>query len=291
MDACASARVCVGAALNTKEFFETAALFNTRNGIQAGSGTSEIMKTFKIVAEREKGTLRQIERAQALTQMLFRRESVSGKQVISEVIALSPSSNQFNLFLSEIARQVPKLLDPKRRVGLQGKNHLSVATWIETGDVRLLLGSDLEERGISGLGWAAVLGLSRTFADASVFKVPHHGSATGFNPGVSARMLLQPPLLILTPWVLGGSSLPAPTDAARILASTPYAFITADPSQKAAQTHRPYAVESEIRAIAGRSLKTLPQMGHLRLRTKLIGGGALWGVETFGSARHLAKLN
>src|SRR5262249_25629463 len=142
---------------------------------------------------------------------------------------LSPSDEELQRFLASIAALIPTPIPPvtKSRLPNPGQNDLSVVTWIKIGTIQILLGADLEEHGVRGRGWTAVLASgTRPPGVASLFKIAHHGSTNGHHDGVWSDMLVNAPFAVLTPWTLGGSDLPQPNDVGRIRNLTPNAFST-----------------------------------------------------------------
>jgi hypothetical protein len=113
---------------------------------------------------------------------------ITGATSRCELTALSPSHLEFQRFLGAMGQLVPQTKTTKRRFPSPAPNDLSVVAWLRIGSLRILLGADLEEHGVAGRGWAAVLNSStRPKGKASVFKVAHHGSVTGHHDGGRAR--------------------------------------------------------------------------------------------------------
>ena len=109
----------------------------------------------------------------------------------------------------------------------QPPNRTAVALWIETGAVSVLLGADLEETSEPGTGWSVIVqSKERRSGKASVFNVPHHGSATSYAPEVWSEMLAVDPIAILTAFIKGRVTLPTADEANRIKEHTPRAYTT-----------------------------------------------------------------
>src|SRR5262249_29440463 len=99
-----------------------------------------------------------------------------------EMWALSPS--QYEIFLAK--RSIGELTiprtGPQTRIPVRNPNHAAVAIGVLVGNNHILLGSDLEESGDTRVGWSAVVAsANRPKLDASVFKIPHHGSRTAHH--------------------------------------------------------------------------------------------------------------
>jgi len=118
---------------------------------------------------------------------------------------------------------LPKEGESKRRIPSISPNDVAVVLWIKAGDLVVLLGSDLENR-----GWVEILqSTTRPAGIASAFKVPHHGSENAHEPNVWKRMLEPNPHAVLTPWSKGGRTLPKKSDTQRILSCTQNAYASA----------------------------------------------------------------
>jgi hypothetical protein len=90
-----------------------------------------------------------------------------------------------------------------------------------------LLGADLEEPGDGRFGWSAVVSNpGRPDLRSSVFKVPHHGSATAHHDDTWEQLITPAPYAAATPYKLGGNVLPQSTDITRIRQRAQSAYIT-----------------------------------------------------------------
>lgn len=134
---------------------------------------------------------------------------------VCRVVALSPSDQvQQHAFL-EIRDLV--LADPGRRVRRPDRNLGAVALWVEVGNVRILLGADLQETDSVHRGWTAIVGSTvRPPGLADVFKVPHHGSANGHHDAVWTQMLVGQPEVVVCPCSSGRVDLPTENDIQRL---------------------------------------------------------------------------
>lgn len=217
---------------------------------------------------------------------LFRRSG----GIEASVTALAPSDPAVSVMQQEFVL----LLDQaKRRVGMLpslSPNDSSIVLSVRAGELRVLLGSDLEERGKPGLGWTAVLQHTGTPADAHEgFKIPHHGSITGHHPEVWGRLMSDSAWAVVTPWARG-KGLPTELDAKRIITeSRGNAYITAPP-HRSKYLHPDPAVQRTLFEMSVKPRKDIGKQGHVRLRRNIAGGNP-WSVELFGDACHLAKVH
>jgi hypothetical protein len=210
--ACTSAVFACSVALTRQEFLEVADFYSRRPISVDAPGPSEILQTLATLRAR-----RHVPKRAIADRPLLKMFDVDGK-VKWEVTALSPVDAEVERFIAGMSTLLPSpdaAPTTKSRLPNPAPNDLSVAAWLTVGDVRILLGADLEEHGVAARGWSAVLA-SNTRPPASFFKISHHGSVTGHHNGIWSDMLTQNPTAALTPWTLGASQLPLASDVARI---------------------------------------------------------------------------
>jgi hypothetical protein len=194
--------------------------------------------------------------------------------------ALSPSDTTFGATLLEIASLIPRPGDVPLSVPAHSPNDTSVTLWLEAGNVRVLLGADLEHTNQNGRGWSAVLAAHNDPVAASVFKIPHHGSSNGHHPEVWSNMLGANPISIVTPYS-GGKWLPLKGDLRRIAQLTQNAYCTAKP---ASTPKREPLVEKKIKDTVTRRRAMVGQAGHVRIRWRVGQVGSEPTVEVFNGA-------
>jgi len=204
------------------------------------------------------------------------------------VTTLSPSDKEYNNFLQQIGTLIPSSKKIKKRAFPLKPNDTAVAVWIETGDVKILLGSDLEEKGDSESGWSAIVQSSeRPQGRASIFKIPHHGSSTGHHDNVWSDMMINSPIALLSPFCLAGKVLPTDKDVGRINSLTPKSYITTKHQPSKSHTRRHPAVERTIRERVGKIRMVQPTMGWISLRNGGKSNPNLWTVDLSDSGCHL----
>jgi hypothetical protein len=161
--------------------------------------------------------------------------------------------------------------------------------WVSVGELALLLGADLEERGRQDLGWSAIVGMTdRPAGKAGYFKIPHHGSSNGHHDSVWTDLLMPEPIAVLTPWSRG-SGLPTMGDVARISALSAASFSTSN-FRTAPIRRRPPAVERQIRETVGKIRSAQLPTGQVRLRNGGQSAMDMWCIETMHAACHLQSL-
>jgi hypothetical protein len=160
-------------------------------------------------------------------------------------------------------------------------NELAVSVWIEVGELRMLLGSDLKN-GPAGCGWTRVVAAALTNGErASVFKVSHHGDPRADHPGVWSDLLESNPTAIVAPY--RPSHRPRPEDLSRLCMKTDETYVTAHPGFRLAKGI-PRIAAASLSDLASNIRETDRHAGHVRL-PRSWDGRSPWSVELFQPAR------
>jgi hypothetical protein len=276
---CPEASVCCSSALTQREFISHVLDYHDMM-MATSSGVDEIKQTLEILKKRD------IIYAFADRPILNLPAEESAAPCI--VTTLSPSDVEYKNFLKGIASLIPPNMKTKIRAPSLTPNNAAVAVWIEAGDVRILLGSDLAEKGDSSSGWSAIVqSKKRPQGRASLFKIPHHGSVTGHHDNVWSDMLIKLPIVVLSPFYNAGRKIPTSNDVKRILDLAPNSYITArDPASKS-KINRPPSVERAIRDIVGKIRVAQPTMGWVRLQNGGKSSPDKWNVQLSSAGSHL----
>jgi beta-lactamase superfamily II metal-dependent hydrolase len=276
--ACEAAEFAYSGALSTEEFFALVGALSERAQIRR-SGVSEFADVVQTLQERKVTPKLALE-----GRLLWSR---GGSDAPGFVRALSPSDSSISLSQQALGELLPTPQTGKRAVLAPRPNHASVVLWVEIGGIPALLGADLEETINAGTGWPAVLdAFEPDSREASVFKVPHHGSGNGDQPRVWQELLEEEPFAVLTPFVRGAHRLPREVDSRRLLERSSKAFISAPPERRV--RGRSPAVEATLAEFGLRPVAVDPEMGQVRLRRKYKEED--WRIELFGPAMNLADL-
>ena len=268
--ACHGATFCCSAALCREEFLAIVAALESRHFSASGSGVRELYGVFSHL------------KAKGQSPSFALANRVVFSQGESKIWSLSPSDKNFSSFLTSISDLVPGERQAKTRVSSLSPNTIAVALWVSAGHVQLLLGADLEAQ-----GWRLIVkSTERPAGKASVFKIPHHGSQNAHDPEVWQSLLDPDPFAVLTPWRLGGKTLPCGSDVRRILSHTPNAYITTR-SIPSRPKRRERMVDRTIRESGVALRRVAMSPGAIQLRRPL-DLGAQWKVKTFDPACHLS---
>ena len=155
----------------------------------------------------------------------------------------------------------------------------------------LLLGSDLEETPNPNTGWSVIVDSPRRpIGQASVLKIPHHGSVTADQSRVWTEMLEPEPVAVLTPFHQGNVMLPTQIDVGRIHSRTTKAYATSVTAGRKSK-RRSGIVEKTIRETV-RSIRDVQgPTGQVRLRRNAVNpNSSEWSVELLGAAVPLQNL-
>ena len=173
VELCPDAQFCCASALCDKEFLTLVGALEGWHFSATGSGFREIYGVFSHLRNVGKSPTHAL-----ANRVVFRKDGCT-------ISSLSPGDGVFQRFLASVGRLIPRQGGNKTRIQSLSPNEVAVALWVECGGNSLLLGADLERR-----GWAAILGdTDRPTGKASVFKIPHHGSAGANEPAVWEHML------------------------------------------------------------------------------------------------------
>jgi hypothetical protein len=206
----------------------------------------------------------------------------------AELRCLSPSDAAVATMHARIHQKLlPREQQRRLAVPNLGSNDGSVVLSVRAGTASVLLGADLEERNRPGLGWQAILDSGPVSAEKhDGFKVPHHGSSTGYHPDVW-RQLVTPAngWAVVTPYNRQRVPIPTSPDCERIVTMTQESFITSPPGwsrfRHPNSTVQKTAEEATIQ-IGPERIKH----GHVRLRKAITADR--WQIELFGQASRLS---
>ncbi|MGE6331787.1 hypothetical protein [Stenotrophomonas sp. NPDC077659] len=207
-----------------------------------------------------------------------------------EVWALSPSSGETIKAIQSLGKFMPKDGEPMGNVKSQTPNHLAMVLLVSVGDFNILLGADLEDVNSPVLGWNGVLTttVAKSGTSCTLFKIPHHGSVTGYNAAVWQQFVTQDAVAVLTPFHRGKCQVPSPAEAQAVINHTANAFITAKNPLVRPRLKKPAIVEQEIQYVTEGGLHTeRTDPGAIRCRSVIAGGQSSWDVALINGATKL----
>lgn len=281
VSACQSAEICCSSVF-TKEEFLNYILSYQRLLIRASTGIDEITG---ILQNRNKVI-------NAIADRVVKKMPAEGNAPSCSVTTLSPSDKDFDNFLKIIGKLIPEGKQTKTRADAINPNNTAIALWIECGDVKMLLGSDLEEKGDSDSGWSAIVqSTSKPQGLASIFKIPHHGSKTGHHNKVWTDMIIESPITVLSPFHTAGMVLPTMSDVSRLMKYSEDCYITTKYPSPRSNIRRSPSVEHSIRETVGKVRAIQSNIGWVSFRN----GGSLnqnkWSIDLSETASNLRDFN
>jgi len=265
-------------AFGGEEFFSTVAADSRLEKELRHSVRSEFKAVFTLLRNEKGRRPTRIVRAVEQLPLYANPGLWDGGPAIS-VQALSPSQTAVERALKHLANELSA--DGTRRgLKAQDPNDASVAIWLHVGDVAVLLGADLEI-GPTGCGWKAVETSHQPSDKASLFKVPHHGSAGAHHEPTWSELLDPSVIAVLAPFRSGSSNVPKPADERRIADRAGAAYSTAR-AKDVAPSAGVKAARARLPQIAQRVRDENGVPGHVQARR--VYGAEAWSVALDGPA-------
>lgn len=281
---CDTARFGCSMALNSNEWTTLVEIY--RNYLQAGgSGVDELRRVMKELRTRA-----------AEGEIVAPIFCIAGRVMASPLLAapaelrcLAPSDAAVAAMQARIRESLlPQARRRRLRVPTLQPNDSSVVLSLRIGAASALIGADLEERHRPGLGWQVILDGLPNGLPHDGFKIPHHGSVTGYHPDVWPRLVSPNGWAAITPYNRQKVPLPTSQDCLRISGMTKNAFITSPPGW-AKFRHPDSAVQKTTHEATIAIAPEQPRHGHVRFRRSVSAQGT-WTTELFGNARALSLL-
>jgi len=279
VEACPKADFIFSQMLKRDQFLEL--VVAGRRSLMTTAGTSEFSSVLQVLEQRKRRTGRQPRQFAMPNRVIWERGP-------DQIRTLSPPDAGIDEALRRLAQFLPEARETKRRIGDVRPNDASIVLWIRVGDVVALLGGDLERRRSVEMGWRAILNAPVAVPSrASLFKVPHHGAATGHDDRVWSELLEADPVAVLTPY--SPSQIPTVEDQQRLCRLSAAAFLSA-PNQPGGRRSRSAVVDAMISGTATYLHDAEPPTGHIRARRRIrrsaVGGDA-WTIEVFPPAHDM----
>jgi beta-lactamase superfamily II metal-dependent hydrolase len=263
-------------ALKTAEFLQLIEAAET-DAPSLSSGLSEFRRIIDIVTARQSRRPSSSCHEWAMADRTIWKDTNTGVSVHS----LSPSSSTVTSTLRDIGAALNLVRDRRIRVPSGELNHTCVVMWVDFQHCKILLGGDLERHADATQGWDAIVS-SRTRPDgrALAYKVSHHGSVTGFVPGIK-DMLAPDNVSVVTPFARGRIRLPTREDVARVSSLSAAAYVTST-EQPRAPRPRQRVVEKTVKEICTYWRAIDASMGQVQLRR--LPGEEAWRIGLSSNA-------
>lgn len=286
VETCKSANFCCANALVQREFFQYKERLLTGGIATKGAQVKDFSKALDI-CDAENRSIKWAGVGRELK--VWSAESLPfGKKCTLR--SLSPSDEEFRLFLTEILGDMPSAIESKRSAAVRTPNLASVVLHIDWDGSSVLLGADMENHSDIRRGWSSVIkdAQERCLTKAEVYKVAHHGSKSGHDAQIWSEMLIPEPVVMLTQYSRGrlDSCPPTNSDIERITNLAPRSFITSrrylDES-----TNRPVVINSGLSSEGIVMMNKRRPIGIVRFRKHMVTGNS-WREELFEPACKLS---
>jgi beta-lactamase superfamily II metal-dependent hydrolase len=274
VEAASDATFVCSAAIQHREFYTLVASANRTMSVTP-PGVEEMAKILETLTVRSKDQAKQRTPVWAKENSLLWEGHVGSLMV--RVQALAPSDLAMTRAVQSFGRLMPQLRQPKRVLPAPRPNESSVVLWVTVGELGVLFGGDLEETVDAASGWKRVVSNPLRKGRASVFKLPHHGSANAFNADVWETMLTTDPIVAIIPFRNGRVVLPTADSVKRYCTLSEDVFLTVPPDTRHTR-RRVGTVEKLVRMSAGKLTDVLGAHGVIRIRTNLAGDESEWRV-------------
>lgn len=205
-------RICYYSGDGIKEYREYLA---RKEFLDPPSGLRKFAAVLRKIAEakdRRANIIRIAERTEIIRKMKY------GKHEI-EMIALSPSAESVKKYVELLFDAIPKEDgDSVKHLSDSHHNLLSSAIWCSIGNLRLVLGSDVERGDDNQTGWDGILNnIDCPDLSSHLVKVSHHGSSKAFHePAWKIFSRDARPISIITPFTRLADPLPRDSELKKI---------------------------------------------------------------------------
>lgn len=198
----------------------------------------------------------------------------------AEIYTLSPQDSEIASYINNLRMNYE---DKKTTYSLPDDNFLSLVMLLKNSNDGILLGGDLENSKDEDSGWNAIVNnYEHTNTRPSVFKVPHHGSDTGYNDRVWKEILDNLPISILSVYNKG-NKLPTDNEVERLLSLSKSLYIVGNKNKTNKKLER-IIMKSRF----GKSITPIStDIGLVRYRKDLKSGETK--IECFGAAKEMSK--
>lgn len=268
-EACKNAEFCIARA-HDKDKFRW--FISSDNSKPLNSSTKEFVKCLLLLKSRK----------------IPYREAVENRIIFNnslvQVLTLSPSDFTNQKFDLEIGSLITDYGKSNKRIPYSSPNNRSVVLYLKLGYHRVILGADLENVECEDEGWQRII-KAKVFdaIKVSLFKIPHHGSENGYCSELWDSILDNNPVSKITPWNLGGSTLPTDEMIDLYKQKTNKLYLIKSPTSNK-QKSRDRQIEKLIKEMLPALKEIKFSAGIIRSRIDMTTEKAEWVTETLSGS-------
>ena len=218
--------------------------------------------------------------------------SSNNSKIKIEVISLSPSDFVVHEFNEEISTLMKDFGNPNKKIVFNTPNDKSVVILVKINDHRILLGSDLEVTDDPRKGWLCILNKSQCIdAKSTIFKIPHHGSSTGYHKRIWDELIAENAIAKLTPWNRG-NKLPKKDMLEKYLNHTPRLYSTSlNLNNKSKPRKRDRSLAKAINKFNSSLIEIKYHLGIVKCSANLNTQNVIWKVNLHDEAIQITANN
>lgn len=196
-----------------------------------------------------------------------------------EIYSLTPSDETKELMEANIKDMINQLeskknsLNEKKALKLKDENLKSVALVLKLDSVDIILAGDLEIDNRTGIGLSSILE-SKVIAENNtiIFKIPHHGSKTGYDENIWNKLLSDDPILVSTPYKGGKTVLPTKEMIDIFCDKYPQTYITSNPHVSSSnKLKHSKNTKKKLKKLDVKINKIQGEIGHIKIRFDING--------------------
>lgn len=203
------------------------------------------------------------------------------------IFSLSPSDYSQENFDKEISSLIEEFGSPNTKIVTESPNSKSVVLFLKLGNHRAILGADMEVGTNPDAGWLDILNRRGVIdSQASLFKMPHHGSSNGYSSDLWVELLHRNPIAKLTPWSLG-TKLPTYEMLQVFCSHTDSVYSTSPHVSKKGPKKRARQIEKFLKRINSNIHEVVYSPGIVRSRIDINQPNDTWVVDVFEKAFHV----
>lgn len=285
LENCLNARFAMASSTDMSKFLLWVGLdSNKAKSDSSISSTNEITKCFEILTKRHLPLKRAMQ-----DRLLY---SLKAQDIDVKIWSLSPSEQVLDEYDGEISTLISEYGKPNKKVIINTPNDKSVALFIEANNKCVLLGSDLEVTLDKRKGWHCILESSTCINSkkVSVFKIPHHGSKTGYTKEIWENIIEPNAIAKLSPYNKG-YKLPNEEMLFKFLEHTDKLYITSSINV----SNKPKDRDSNLKMTILKFNKSLTEVkyryGIISCMINLQENTSDWDVNFDGQAKKISRDN